>query len=54
MRLKSVHPGVSVDEVVDRTGFQLIVPSKVPETELPTRRELEILRIRIDVAGNLR
>jgi glutaconate CoA-transferase, subunit B len=54
MRLKSVHPGVSVAEVVERTGFELIVPDQVPETEPPTRRELEILRTRIDVAGNLR
>lgn len=54
MRLKSVHPGVKVSEVVERTGFELVIPKDVPETPLPTRRELEILRTRIDVAGNLR
>ncbi len=54
MRLKSVHPGVSVQDVIDHTGFELVIPSDVPQTLAPTRRELEILRTRIDVAGNLR
>ena len=30
MRLRSVHPGVSVDEVVAQTGFALAVPEQVP------------------------
>ncbi len=54
MRLKSVHPGVSVQDVIARTGFELVIPKSVPETPPPTPRELEILRTRIDVAGNLR
>ena len=43
-----------VREVVEKTGFELIVPRSVPETPKPTKHELEILRKRIDVAGNLR
>ena len=43
-RIKSVHPGHTVDEVRERTGFEPIIPSKVPETEPPTREELEIIR----------
>jgi glutaconate CoA-transferase, subunit B len=54
MRLRSVHPGISVADVIERTGFQLVIPAEVPETPLPTAKELEILRTRIDVAGNLR
>jgi glutaconate CoA-transferase, subunit B len=54
LRLKSVHPGVSVRDVIERTGFELIVPKDVPETPKPTVHELEILRMRIDIAGNLR
>ncbi|MFQ6088788.1 MAG: CoA-transferase subunit beta [Candidatus Methanofastidiosia archaeon] len=42
--LKSVHPGVSVEEVIEKTGFELEVPSKVPESKIPTERELEIMR----------
>ena len=42
MRLRSVHPGVSVDDVVAATGFPLIVPADVPESRLPTADELEL------------
>jgi glutaconate CoA-transferase subunit B len=54
MRLKSLHPGKSVDEVVKNTGFELVIPAHVPETAPPTREELEILRNRIDREGVLR
>ena len=48
MRLHSVHPGVTVDEVVAATGFELVVPSDVPETRAPTADELELIRMVID------
>ena len=48
MRLASVHPGVSVDEVVAATGFELVVPDDVAETRLPTPEELELLRQVLD------
>jgi acyl CoA:acetate/3-ketoacid CoA transferase beta subunit len=51
MRLRSVHPGVGVDEVVARTGFELAVPERVPETRLPTDGELRLIRERIDPLG---
>ena len=35
MRLASVHPGVTVDEVVAATGFALVVPDEVPDTRDP-------------------
>lgn len=44
MRLVSVHPGVTVDDVVKATGFPLAMPSHVPQTRLPTDEELRILR----------
>lgn len=40
MRLRSVHPGVTVDEVVEGTGFELAVPGDVPTTRAPTEAEL--------------
>ena len=43
-RLKSVHPGHTVEEVKTKTGFKPIIPSKVPETEPPTVEELAFLR----------
>jgi acyl CoA:acetate/3-ketoacid CoA transferase beta subunit len=53
MRLRSVHPGVGVGEVVEATGFELVVPNEVPETRLPSAEELELVREAID-PGSLR
>lgn len=53
MRLQSVHPGVSVDQVKQNTGFELLIPEQVPTTELPTAEELALLRSRIDRTGLL-
>lgn len=43
MRLRSVHPGVTVDEIVAATGFELVVPDDVPETRSPTDEELALI-----------
>ncbi|MCX7621454.1 MAG: CoA-transferase [Acidimicrobiales bacterium] len=53
MRLRSVHPGVTVADVVEATGFELVVPDEVPETRLPTAEELRLIREEID-PDNLR
>lgn len=44
MRLQSVHPGVTVDEVADATGFELRIPAAVPTTAPPTNAERAALR----------
>jgi acyl CoA:acetate/3-ketoacid CoA transferase beta subunit len=44
MRLRSVHPGVSVSDVADATGFVLAAPLEVPQTRLPTAAELALIR----------
>jgi glutaconate CoA-transferase subunit B len=54
MRLMSVHPGVSVDQVLANTGFKPIVPDNVPTTTPPTDDQVQLLRNRIDVEGILR
>lgn len=51
MRLRSVHPGVSVDEVRELTGFGLTVPDEVTVTPEPTDVELALIRERLDPAG---
>jgi acyl CoA:acetate/3-ketoacid CoA transferase beta subunit len=48
MQLRSVHPGVTVDEVVEATGFELVIPAEVPESRLPTDDELRLIREVID------
>lgn len=54
MRLKSVHPGVTVEQVLASTGFQPVVPDNVPTTPAPTEEQVALLRNRIDVEGVLR
>jgi glutaconate CoA-transferase subunit B len=44
MRLATIHPGVSTQQVIENSGFDLIVPKNVPTTELPTPEELRLLR----------
>lgn len=51
MRLRSVHPGVTVEQVVESTGFELVVPDDVPESRLPTDEELHIIREVLDPKG---
>jgi acyl CoA:acetate/3-ketoacid CoA transferase beta subunit len=51
MRLLSVHPGVTVDEVVANTGFELRIDGEVPETRTPDDAELELIREMIDPTG---
>jgi acyl CoA:acetate/3-ketoacid CoA transferase beta subunit len=48
MRLASVHPGVAVEQVVESTGFELVIDDDVPETRAPTGEELRLIRERID------
>lgn len=48
MRVRSVHPGATLDEIVAATGFELVVPDDVVESRLPTDDELHLLREVID------
>ena len=51
MRLLSVHPGVTVDEVRAATGFELDVPADVPTTREPTAEEQVLIREVLDPRG---
>ena len=48
MRLRSVHPGVTVAEVIEATGFPLVIPAGVARTRQPTPAELALIRDRLD------
>ncbi len=48
MRIRSLHPGVTIDEVIDATGFELAMSDQVPDTRLPTPEELELIRTVLD------
>ena len=52
MRLASLHPGVSVEQVQAATGFEILLPSgDVGTTARPTAEELHILRTEVDPTG---
>jgi acyl CoA:acetate/3-ketoacid CoA transferase beta subunit len=51
MRLVSVHPGVTVQQVAENTAFELVMDGDVPETRLPTDEELHIIRDVLDPEG---
>ncbi|MEE1741142.1 CoA-transferase [Streptomyces sp. BE147] len=51
MRLASLHPGVTVGQVREATGFALTVADDVPPTREPTAGELRLIREVIDPAG---
>jgi len=51
MRLRSLHPGVTVEQVREATGFPLAVPEEVPYTRDPTAEELRLIREEIDPRG---
>jgi glutaconate CoA-transferase subunit B len=43
-RLTSVHPGHTVEEVMENTGFDFDRPAHVPETEAPSAETLRTMR----------
>ena len=51
MQVVSVHPGVTVDQVVEATGFELVLPEVIDETPRPTDEELRLIREVIDPRG---
>jgi len=53
-KIESVHPGVSVDEVVANTGFALDVSTDVPTTAEPSDEQVALLRNKIDPFGTVR
>ncbi len=44
MQLVAIHPGVTVKDVQERTGFELRVSAQLEETPPPTEEELKLLR----------
>lgn len=47
IRLVSLHPGVTVEQVVENTGFEIAIAESVPETQAPSAEDLAILQ-RVD------
>ena len=50
LRIASLHPGASVEQVRENTGFELAVADDLAETRAPTDRELDLIH-RLDPHG---
>lgn len=48
MELLATNPGVTPDQVIEKTGFTLIIPKDVAQNEPPSAEELRILRTEVD------
>jgi glutaconate CoA-transferase subunit B len=48
VKVLSLHHGVEASEVQKNTGFELVIPRDVPETEPPTVDEVGLLRTKVD------
>jgi len=51
MKLETIHPDVTVDDIIENTMFRPVIPDKVEVTPPPTEDELEILRTQVDPTG---
>jgi glutaconate CoA-transferase, subunit B len=53
IRVESIHPGITAEDLRQNTGFDLGPLDNVPNTAEPTSEEIEILRNDIDPCGLL-
>ena len=44
MRIRSLHPGVTLQEVLDNTGFEPVLPPTLEVTPPPSEDEIRIIR----------
>ncbi len=51
LKLISLHPNASVDEIKENSSFNIIIPGKVKRSPEPGPQDLKILRQEIDPAG---
>jgi glutaconate CoA-transferase subunit B len=54
MRVMSLNPGVTIEQVQKQTGFELVVDGTPPMTSMPSAEELRMLREKVDSTGVLR
>jgi len=51
MRLRSVHPGVELEQVLDATPFELALPDDPPTSRVPDSEDLRLIREVFDPNG---
>ena len=53
MQIESLHPGVTLEEVLDNMGFTPVIPEKIATTVEPTEEQIRIIREEIDPNNEL-
>jgi glutaconate CoA-transferase subunit B len=48
MRLESIHPNTTLEDVLSNMNFEPVVPNEVPVTAPPTAEEIRLIREEID------
>ena len=48
MKLESIHPNTTLEDVLSNMGFKPIVPDSIPFTEPPTPEQVRLIREEID------
>ena len=51
MRVRSLHPGVTLEQAQEASAFELTVTGEVPESRLPTDEERHLIREVFDPNG---
>jgi glutaconate CoA-transferase subunit B len=51
MKVESLHPGVTKEDVIQNTGFEMLFSDPLPVTREPSEEELRILREEVDPEG---
>ncbi len=51
LKLISLHPSASLDEIKENSSFDIMIPDKIERSPEPGRQDLKILRQEIDPAG---
>jgi len=51
MKVESIHPGATLEDILANLSFQPIVPDRLPTTEPPTAEQVRLIREEIDPNG---
>jgi len=51
MRLRSMHPGVELDQIIEATPFELAIPDDPPFSRVPDSEDLRLIREVFDPNG---
>jgi glutaconate CoA-transferase, subunit B len=53
MRVETLHPGITKEDVIANTGFEMLFTDPLPITAEPSAEELHILRTQVDPQGRI-